>query len=177
MAETVEQYVARILSTLGGREPMEVLRSTPSRLTELVSSLDESTLRWRPQPGKWSIAEQLAHLADAEVVLGGRLRFAAAQPGSTIVAFDQDKWAATGKYAEIPAAASVATFSTVRQWNLTFLDRLDAAAREGYAMHQERGRETLAHMLKLIAGHDINHLNSMQQLAIAAAARVSAKTA
>jgi hypothetical protein len=94
------------------------------------------------------------------------------------VAFDQDKWAATGKYADIPASASVATFAAVRQWNLAFLDRLDPAAREGYAMHEERGRETLAHMLKLIAGHDINHLNSIAQLARSAvAAQTSARSA
>jgi uncharacterized damage-inducible protein DinB len=121
---------------------------------------------YRPAPGKWSIREQLAHLADAELVIAARIRWAAAEPGTGVVAYDQDKWANTSRYAEIPPEASLALFSTVRQATLAFIERLSADQRaNAFTQHAERGKETLQRILEMTAGHDINHLETMMKLA------------
>jgi uncharacterized damage-inducible protein DinB len=172
MAESVQQYMARILDNLGDRDPLDVLRQTAFQMDAVLGRLDETAASWRPAPGKWSIREIVAHLADCELVLGARLRWAAAQPGSGLAAFDQDKWAATARYREIPAAVSAAAFRALREWNLNFVDRLNAEERNGYAIHEERGRQTLADILSLSAGHDINHLKQMEQLAAKAGSGV-----
>jgi hypothetical protein len=31
-------------------------------------------------------------------------------------------------------------------------------------MHQERGREPIAHLMRLYAGHDLNHVKQIQAL-------------
>ena len=31
-------------------------------------------------------------------------------------------------------------------------------------MHQERGKETISHMIRLEAGHDINHLKQIKSI-------------
>jgi len=31
-------------------------------------------------------------------------------------------------------------------------------------MHAERGRETITHLLRLYAGHDLNHLSQIESL-------------
>jgi DinB superfamily len=59
MAETFEEYRTRVLSYLGDQEPIGVQQATPSQLDR------------RPAPEKWSIAEIVAHLADAELAMGG----------------------------------------------------------------------------------------------------------
>jgi hypothetical protein len=46
---------------------------------------------------------------------------------------------------------------------------------ENYGMHQERGKETIAHIVRMFAGHDLNHLRQVQQMA--AQARSSTKRA
>lgn len=168
MAETVEQYIARIKGLVGDKDPVEILKQTPSMIRELVASASPAALEHRSAPGKWNIRQQVAHLADAEVVMTSRLRWAAAQPGSGIVAFDQDKWAATAKYADIPIATSLATFTTVRAWTLDLLGRLIPAERAGHITHPERGVETVTTMLTMMAGHDLNHLQQMTKLAAAA---------
>src|SRR5579863_5219925 len=114
MKETVEVYVARILGYVAGREPTKVIEQTPLRLRELVRAATPEVTDFRPAPGKWTIREQVAHLADTEMVMTTRMRWAAAQPGQPIVAFDQEKWAEAGKYALIPIELSLDTFTAVR---------------------------------------------------------------
>ena len=166
MAETVEQYIARIRANVAGKDPLAVMKQTPAKMREVVASASPAQIDYRPAPGKWSIREQLAHLADAEMVIAARIRWAAAEPGTGVVAYDQDKWANTSRYAEIPAEASLALFSTVRQSTLAFIERLSAEQRAGaYTQHAERGKETLERILEMTAGHDINHLETMMKLA------------
>ena len=31
-------------------------------------------------------------------------------------------------------------------------------------MHQERGKETIAHIVRMFAGHDLNHLAQMESI-------------
>lgn len=59
---------------LGERDPMEVQRSTPAGLHRLIEGRTRRALGRRPAPGKWSVIEILAHLADAELAMGFRLR-------------------------------------------------------------------------------------------------------
>jgi hypothetical protein len=56
-----------------------------------------------PAPGKWSIQEIAAHLADDELVGAYRIRLILSRPDIEIQAFDQDVWARTGRYAQIEA--------------------------------------------------------------------------
>jgi len=32
-------------------------------------------------------------------------------------------------------------------------------------MHAERGKETISHLIRLYAGHDLNHLRQIEELA------------
>jgi hypothetical protein len=31
-------------------------------------------------------------------------------------------------------------------------------------MHQERGKETIAHIVRMFAGHDLNHLTQVEKI-------------
>ena len=42
------------------------LKSLPNELDDLLSGLEEETVRWRPIPNKWSIKEIMCHLRDME---------------------------------------------------------------------------------------------------------------
>ena len=89
MAETTQQYVQRILGNLDGKDPLKIQKSTAKKLHKIIKPLSKKELRRRPAAGKWSIAEVLAHLADAELVAGWRLRLILSQDGVPIQAFDR----------------------------------------------------------------------------------------
>jgi hypothetical protein len=166
MKETTEQYVDRILSFSNGRDPIAVLTNTPARLRALVDSTPAERWTTRPASDRWSAAIILAHLADAEIVGAWRIRSIIASDGVPIQAYDQDAWAASFKYDEVDVRQSLATFSAVRSSNLSLLRRVDEARLEHHGIHSERGRETVRQLIRLYAGHDLNHLGQIERLVL-----------
>ena len=67
-----------MLSHSQGKNPVRLQQATPRKLAALIKPLNKKQLTRRPAPDKWSIAEILAHLADAELVIGYRI---ASHPG------------------------------------------------------------------------------------------------
>ncbi len=157
MPETFRQYKQRILSYTGGRKPLPMLRAAPRRLQSLLRGRSRKQLARRPAPGKWSVAEIVAHLSEVEIVVGWRLRMMLSQSGTPIQAFDQDLWAKGGRYARREARHSLALFRAIREANLRLLESLSAKQWKHYGMHSERGRESIADYADLLAGHDVNH--------------------
>src|ERR1700675_1150261 len=73
MKETTEQYVARILGHIEGKDPLKIQRTTAKKMEKAIRRLSKKQLRRRPEPGKGSIAEILAHVADTEAWHTGRV--------------------------------------------------------------------------------------------------------
>ena len=165
MKETVKHYIGRIRGYVEGKDPMRVLAATPGRLSKLVRRVPARRLKRRPAPGKWSIVEILAHLADAELVGGNRFRMTLGKSGTPIQAFDQDDWARTMRYQGQDARQSLEAFCVLRRRNLALLRSLTPRQWKHYGMHQERGKETVARLAEMFAGHDLNHLKQIERLA------------
>jgi hypothetical protein len=123
-----------------------------------------SKLGKRPAPEKWSAGEILAHLADSEIVIGWRLRQILGAPGTPIQAYDQDSWAAAGHYEKRDARKSAEQFRVVREANLALLKSLAPEQWKHHGMHSERGVETVEHIVRMIAGHDINHTRQVERI-------------
>jgi hypothetical protein len=164
MAENPLQYRDRILSNVGERDPWDVLTTTPSRLRQLVSGHSEEELGRTPAPGKWSVRQIVAHLADCEVVIGWRLRTILATSGATLQPFDQNRWAEVFKYEGAPVSDSLDLFEVNRRSNLRLLRTVDPPLLENFGMHEERGKESASHLIRLNAGHDLNHLRQVEAL-------------
>jgi hypothetical protein len=162
--ETAEQYIQRILGQVQGQDALKVQRSTASKLKKLTRGLTLKHLKWQPQPGKWSIAEILAHLADAEIVASWRMRSVIGSNGITIQPFDQDVWASTFQYAKRDAKQSLETFRVLRENNLAMLKALPRESWDNYGMHLERGKESIAHLTRMFAGHDTNHVVQIEAI-------------
>jgi uncharacterized damage-inducible protein DinB len=165
MAETIEQYIKRIQGHVEGKDPFKVQKNTAKKIEKVISRLNKKQLRRRPGKGKWSIAEILAHLADAELVGGWRLRMILSHNGTPIQAFDQDSWASTFRYADRDPGQSLKMFRVLRANNLALLETVPRQLWKNHGMHSERGKETVAHLVRLYAGHDLNHLKQIEGIA------------
>lgn len=164
MQETPQQYIQRMLGNVGSQAPVKIQAATPKKIERLLKGAAGSKLRKRPAPGKWSVAEILAHLADTELVSGYRIRSILGAPGTPIPAFDQDVWAAAMRYEKRDPRKSFARFCALRENNLALLKSLTPEQWEHHGMHAERGKETVAHIARMMAGHDINHLGQMKRI-------------
>jgi uncharacterized damage-inducible protein DinB len=165
MQETPQQYTQRITAYMQGKEPLQVQQETAKKLAKLIKPLSKKQLSARPEPGKWSIAEILAHLVDAEIVGSWRMRLIIGSNGVPVVAFDQDVWAETFDYAKCDPKVSLETFRVLRENNLRMLKALPQNLWENHGMHSERGKETVAHIVRMFAGHDLNHLAQVERIA------------
>ncbi|MBI3663776.1 MAG: DinB family protein [Acidobacteria bacterium] len=164
MTETPQQYTARILGYIEGHDPQKIQRSTAGKLAKLVRGIPRKKLGKRPGPDKWSVTEILAHLAETEWVIGYRIRTILSRNGAPIEAFNQDDWAKTSNYAKQDPKNSLALFRALREANLSLLKSIPKEKWEYFGMHQERGKESVAHIFRMIAGHDLNHLSQVALL-------------
>lgn len=164
MQETPQEYIKRILGNVEGQNPLKVQAGTPKKLERLIKGMPASKLRKRPAPEKWSAGEILAHLADSEIVIGWRLRQILGAPGTPIQAYDQDSWAAAGHYQKRDPRKSAEQFRVVREANLALLKSLAPEQWKHHGMHSERGVETVEHIVRMIAGHDINHTKQVERI-------------
>jgi DinB superfamily len=164
MPETPQQYTQRILSHAQGQDPVKVQAATPKRLERLTKGVSAAKLRKRPEPQKWSVAEILAHLADVEVVVGWRMRSVLGAPGIPIQAFDQDSWVTALHYDKRNVKDSLAQMKVAREANLAMLKTLAPEQWKHFGMHSERGQESIEHIVRLIAGHDLNHIQQIERI-------------
>jgi hypothetical protein len=148
-------------SQLGNQDPMRVLESTTSQLTEISNSL-AGRIEQPLAPGKWSPREVFIHLTDCEIAFGFRYRQALGEERYIVQPFDQDKWAKT--YAAYSAEQALATFGVLRSWNLALLRRLTPDQLAKPMTHPERGQETVKTLIEITAGHDINHLQRLKAI-------------
>jgi len=115
-------------------------------------------------PGKWSIRQIVAHLADAEMVGAHRFRQVIAEDNPTLVAFDQDAWTRNLDYARRKPKQSLESFRRVRAENYELLKELPPEAFDRAGNHTERGRVTLRELLEGYAGHAESHARQLQSI-------------
>ena len=163
MAETAQQYTQRMLShTASGEQPVKVQAATAKKLAKLIKGVPAGKLRKRPAPDKWSVQEILVHLADAEIAGSWRMRSILGAPGTPVAAFDQDAWVAALHYGKRDPRQAVEQFRVLRETNLAMLKSLKPEQWKHYGIHSERGEESIERIVRMFAGHDLNHLKQIE---------------
>src|SRR5262245_17604592 len=161
-------YRKRLLGLLGPDDPMKVLSGTPKRLRELLGTIGASGLDRTFGPGKWSARHVFSHFADVEQAVGFRIRQTVTEAdGGAVQPFDQDLWARP--YGRLDAEAAVRAFEALRPWNLSYYRTLPAEDFGKIGLHAERGEESVETMIRMLAGHDRNHLAQLEKIAGAGA--------
>lgn len=154
----------RYLEALGGDDALASMAEAPDRLRRLVRGLTDKQLATKPAPGKWSIREIVAHLADSEVVLGSRYRFIAAMDRPPLPGYDQDAFVANLGVARATTADLLDDFAMARAVNLGLLERVGEEAWDRVGLHAERGEESLGLLVTMYAGHDRIHLSQIETI-------------
>jgi len=141
---------------------LERFRRGPELLAVVLTGVFGEEEDFITAPGKWSIRQILAHLADAELVGAHRFRQVLAEDSPTLIAFDQEAWARNLDYARPKPKQSLDTFRRQRGENYELLKNLPEGAYERAGNHSENGRMTLRQLLEGFAGHAESHARQMQ---------------
>src|SRR5215471_9231829 len=106
---------------------LERYRRGPELLAVVLTGVFGEEEDFKPAPGKWSVRQIVAHVADAELVSAHRFRQLVAEDTPTLIAFDQNAWAANLDYAHRKPKQSLETFRRIRAENYELLKNLSEA--------------------------------------------------
>lgn len=158
------EYARGLLNRLGDQEPLVILAGLGAALRRVFDGMPDNAMRQPEAPGKWSMIEVAQHLADSEIVVGFRLRMILAHDRPEITAYDQDLWADRLRYREAKLAEVLEQLEALRAANLRIARGLTPEELERVGVHAERGAESVGYLLRLVAGHDLVHLDQLARI-------------
>src|SRR5262249_41113755 len=136
--------------------------AAPKRIARAIAGLSPEELSRLVFPGKWTIREIVAHVADSEICGALRIRLTLSQPGSPLPAYDQDRFAGALAYAEFDAALLADTLDLFGRLRAVTSRLLRRAADSDWRLtgeHREWGEVTLRQLLEIYADHGERHLS------------------
>jgi hypothetical protein len=149
-------------SALGARDPLEALADTPERIRTLVERWPAGTFEKSYAPGKWTARQVLVHLAQTEMALPMRVRFALGQEGYTAQPFDQDRWMPLEQ--DTDARVALDAYTSLRRMNVALFQRLTPGQRARTFTHPEYGELNVWWVAAQMAGHDLHHLRQLDSI-------------
>ncbi len=132
-------------------------------LPQVLKEFPRSMWHTKPDPDHWCIQEVIFHLLDTEINLYTRYRAAVAEPGKTIMPFNQDIWASQLRYKDRDVDQALAGLVWVIRANHDFLISLPEEDFAKSVTHPERGVLTLDRMVEAYLGHIPHHIGQMRK--------------
>jgi DinB superfamily len=148
---------------LSARDPLAVLAETPRRIEEMVRGWDGPRWGVSYAAGKWSAAQLMLHLAHDEIGWGNRVRLAVTQDRYVAHPYDGGAWVEV----ESPSSPDVApaAFAALRRLNVALYGRLTPSQKDRPISHPEYGQITVEWIIRVLAGHDLHHLQQLNAIA------------
>lgn len=147
---------------LGDRNPLDACAETPETIRRLVAGWPDDRFESSYAPGKWSARQVLIHLAQTEMALGTRVRFALSETDYQAQPFSQNDWLPLDDAADARVALDV--YTTLRRLNVAMFRHLTPDQRAVTFRHPEYGLLTVDWVLAQLAGHDIHHLKQLEAI-------------
>jgi hypothetical protein len=143
---------------------LAVLEQTPIILEKIVSTASDDQLHWKPSMERWSIAEVLAHLAEAEeFAFRQRVKAMIEQDSPVLSSYDQNAAYAAGKYVG-RAREHLKKFCHERDRSLSLLRYLPAGVVSRAGRHESVGPITVGQLMNEWAFHDLGHIRQIAEL-------------
>ena len=134
-----------------------------AQLTSDLEKFPQEMWTFRDEHGCWSIHEHLIHIADSEANSYIRCRRFVAEPGLSLMAYDENRWAGALLYHDQDISDTLELFKWLRHKNFTLIKALPDSAWSHTAHHPENGDMTLDDWLDVYERHVSEHVQSMQE--------------
>jgi hypothetical protein len=132
-------------------------------LRQAVAGMSREQILARPVPGKWSTLEVVCHLSDFEPILAERMKRVITHDQPTLLAADENLFAAKLAYHERDLEEELALIELTRKQLARILRKLPAEALTRIGIHSERGPRTLEQLLAGATGHITHHVQFIHE--------------
>jgi uncharacterized damage-inducible protein DinB len=141
---------------------IRALHETAPRLAALLAAASAEAWRRRPEPDVWAPIEVLAHLADAELFFGTRLRLILTSERPRLEAYEQARLAERAGYLSWSPGRALERFTRRREDTLDLLDGCSADDLDRIGVHASRGPMSVADLIATMLAHDTDHVAQMR---------------
>lgn len=155
-------YYQPYIAVLGNSELLTALKDGLNSFVDFIAALPDEKLRYSYETGKWSVAEVLIHLIDAERIFQYRaLRFAR-NDETPIPGFDQDLYVPNSRANSRSKTAIAIEFKAVRESTIALFESLsnEELLRSGIASNSKMSVRALGF---IISGHLQHHKNIINE--------------
>lgn len=128
-----------------------------------VAGLSPAQMDAFPVPGTWSIRQIVLHTTDTELVDVDRMRRTIAEDNPLLIGFNENRFAERLHYGRRDIALACDVYRQLRRSMSELLGELRAEDFQRTAVHSERGRLTLAELVRHAADHVEHHLKFLHQ--------------
>ena len=132
-------------------------------LPEVLREFPREMWPYKPDADHWCVHEIILHLLDTELNFYVRYRACAAEPGKTIMPFDQDKWSRALRYVDKDVDDAIGALRWAIRANHELLKSLPEYVFENTVIHPERGTRTLDQLIEVYFGHIPHHIGQMRK--------------
>ncbi len=145
------------------RERVESYGDAYARLVRSLRQFPREMWQFRDAHGCWSIHEHIVHIADSEANSYVRCRKFIAEPGESLMAYDENRWAAALNYQDQSTEEALELFQHLRRRTYALIGSLTEAMWSNTAHHPEDGRMTLDDWLDVYERHASEHVQYMRE--------------
>ena len=134
-------------------------------LAAALAIVPREAWEFKSAPSEWSIHEVIIHMADSESIGVLRLRKMIAEPGSTLMTYEEAKWADALNYQNQDADDALQIFKLTRQTAYRLLKTLPDQAFLQSAVHPEYSEPySFEHWLNVYIDHVGEHIEQLQKI-------------
>lgn len=145
------------------RSQIESYGRAYEQIVAALAEFPKEMWQFKPSPERWSIHEIIIHLADSEANSFVRARVFLAEPGKTIMAYDQDKWAKSMNYQNLDTDTALDLFRALRKSTYELICQAPAEAWDKMIVHPEAGLMTMDNWLDVYEKHIPGHIDQMRK--------------
>ena len=157
-----QKYIQRYLDLIPSESWLEELKSCGEKTFKIYSEISEEQSLFAYADGKWTLKELLLHLSDTERVFQYRILAIARGDQNELPGFDEELYANQSFANERTLNSLLEEYQLIRKSSQILLESAHSSALKniGTANGNRISAETIG---KLIVGHNIHHLNIIEE--------------
>lgn len=145
-------------------QKIEEYRQGYGLLGAFLTEIPKEAWDFKPAPAEWSIHEIIIHMADSESMAALRARKLIVEPGSTLMGYEEAKWADALKYAKQNVDDALQVIKLARLTTYNLLKSLPDEVFTHTVKHPEHPEPyTFERWLEIYSKHIPDHIAQMRK--------------
>jgi len=144
-------------------EKIELYGDAYRILTEALARLPKEMWHFKASPDDWSVHEIVVHITDSEANSFVRCRRLIAEPGTDVMAYDENGWMQALRYSEQSTEDALELFKCLRLATYKLIKTVPESTWSNTIHHPDNGTMSMDDWLDTYARHIPDHVEQMER--------------